>query len=182
MSNLYQSGTVSRVNRPDAVAVEINALNEWISTEVVEKVETSLQQDRHAYGRPDFERYCIACDTSVSPSTTKHCFGQDNVRTTFCSNETRVAVYFRILRKHSVYCSVGSFKACSGMDLVRSLQAAREDKSYMCSAKDCCPLADQIYCLAERVAEFVDDVKGVTIPSRAMQTDERRLATLSFPK
>lgn len=72
------------------------------------------------------------------------------------------------------------FTANKGIDMWRNLRIAKNDQSHSCEGGAICPLLTEIAVLSDHATRLIDNVQGISIPTRAAQTDERRLASLSL--
>lgn len=141
-------------------------------------VEEKLQGDAwNNHQRPEF--LCLSCGY-LSRCQTVQCRHRDSIKPSFCTNESRVALYFKILRRESVWGSLRTLNANTGMDMRRNMLAASSDRSHSCKGEAQCPLVKKMADLSKAVARVVDNVQGVSIPSRAVQTNGRQLTSLSL--
>jgi hypothetical protein len=150
-----------RLTLSDALTARVSQILDKLHREL-QSVEGRLRHQERGYEMGG--RLCMSCGRRL-PATAKQCRPCYNStpQDEYCTNQTRIAEYFAVLRRSGLWPSLGPFQKCTISELANRFSRAKDDQQHQCSAGVDCPLRRALEGLSESVDQIVKDIRGVSL-------------------
>jgi hypothetical protein len=150
------------------MTVRIKRTLNKLKTEL-QSIELSLRSSSRCYETSLL--FCTDCGRTL-PGQAKKCHPCRNTELpqNYCTNETRIADYFVVLRKVELWPTTKPFRVCSVSDAASRFTHAKAELKHSCTASTSCPLLVNLDSLSNRVDQIKRDVKGFCL--RCIREDD----------
>lgn len=128
----------------------------------LQDVELSLRLSSRCYELS--QRMCMLCGRTL-PEVAKKCHPCSNsdLLPKYCTNETRIAEYFAVLRKAELWPTVQPFANSSVKNIVSRIARAKSDLKHNCTAGDYCSLITHLDTLTGKARKIEQDTVGLCL-------------------
>ena len=127
--------------------------------EELQQAESRLREFHRCYEM--MQLVCVSCGRAL-PEGAKRCHPCRNrsLLQKYCTEETRVAEYFAVLRKVELWPTKSPFADSSVADIANRFACAKVNLKHNCTAGKSCPLILVLESLVNRVSQVQGSAKG----------------------